>query len=205
MNINKYNTTQNKRRAVYAGGYTLLFAVLVSAIVLGVAVSILNIARKELILTSGARESQFAFYAADSGYECAEWYDANTSYFSTTTWALSSPQWQFADGNANVKCFLSIQSPVNQISPSQFEFYVPLGATGSACADVVITKQYENVTLADGTTVLPNVLTTAIDSKGYNVGWNPNGGPADTITGAKHGDCSGASPKKVERALHIKH
>jgi hypothetical protein len=84
------------------------------------------------------------------------------------------------------------------VTPYQFEFYVPLGATaGSACADILITKQYEDVTLSNGT-ILTNVLTTAIDAKGYNVGWNPSG------NGGK-GDCSGSSPKKVERALHIKH
>jgi hypothetical protein len=200
--------TYNQKKS-WSGGYTLLFAVLVSAIVLGVAVSILNIARKELILTSGARESQFAFYAADTGYECAEWYDSNTDFFSTTTWQFSSPQWVFGDGHANVQCnSLTQNSPVNWTvtnSPYQFEFFVPISSTtGGPCADVIVTKQYQSVTLADGS-VLPNVLTTTIDSKGYNVGWNPNAGVPDLVDGTRHGDCSTPSLKKVERALHIVH
>ncbi len=51
-------------------GYTLLFAVLTAALVLGVAAFILGIARKQYILSSTSRDSAFAFYAADSGIEC---------------------------------------------------------------------------------------------------------------------------------------
>lgn len=52
-------------------GYTLLFAVLVATLVLGVAVFITGIARKQYILSSTALDSLYALYAADSGVECA--------------------------------------------------------------------------------------------------------------------------------------
>jgi len=51
-------------------GYTLLFAVLVSVLVLGVAVFISGVARKQYILSSTALDSMYSFYAADSGIEC---------------------------------------------------------------------------------------------------------------------------------------
>ncbi|MDQ2933162.1 MAG: hypothetical protein M3Q80_02160 [bacterium] len=60
----KYSTKLNK-------GYTLLFAVLIATLVLGVSVFILSVSTKQYQLAVAARESMFAFYAADSAYECA--------------------------------------------------------------------------------------------------------------------------------------
>lgn len=68
-------------------GFTLLIAVLISGIMLSLGFAIFNIVSKELILTSSGRESQFAFYAADSGIECGLYWDYQRNAFST-----SSPQ-----------------------------------------------------------------------------------------------------------------
>ncbi len=51
-------------------GYTLLFAVLVASLALGVAVFILSVSRKQYILSAAARESMYSMYASDSGIEC---------------------------------------------------------------------------------------------------------------------------------------
>lgn len=51
-------------------GYTLLFAAITAALVLGVAVFILSVSRKQYILASTARDSMFSIYSADSGIEC---------------------------------------------------------------------------------------------------------------------------------------
>src|SRR3989344_4229619 len=56
-------------------GFTLLFAMIISSIVLSIGLGIFNIALKELVLSSAARESQFAFFAADTGTECALYWD----------------------------------------------------------------------------------------------------------------------------------
>jgi hypothetical protein len=52
-------------------GYTLLFATLTAAVVLGVAIFISTVARKQYILASTARDSMFAIYNADSALECS--------------------------------------------------------------------------------------------------------------------------------------
>lgn len=52
-------------------GYTLLFAVLIASLVLGVAVFILSVSRKQYLLSATARESMYAVYASESGIECA--------------------------------------------------------------------------------------------------------------------------------------
>lgn len=56
-------------------GFALLFSVLVSVMVLAVGTSIINIALKQVILSGAGRESQFAFYAANTGLECALFWD----------------------------------------------------------------------------------------------------------------------------------
>lgn len=62
-------------------GFTLLLASLVVAIILAVGASIFAIAQKELILSSIGRDSQFAFYAADTAAECALYWDVRYDYF----------------------------------------------------------------------------------------------------------------------------
>lgn len=58
-----------------ANGFTLLFAVLASSLLLAVGLAIFNVALKESILSSAAKDSQLAFYAADTGVECALYWD----------------------------------------------------------------------------------------------------------------------------------
>src|SRR3989338_4185708 len=63
-------------------GFTLLLAALVSSIVLALGTSIFKLAQKELTLSSIGRDSQFAFYAADTGAECALYWDVRHQIFS---------------------------------------------------------------------------------------------------------------------------
>ena len=56
-------------------GFVLLFSVLVSVLVLAVGASIISISLKQVILSGTGRDSQFAFYAANTGAECALYWD----------------------------------------------------------------------------------------------------------------------------------
>jgi hypothetical protein len=58
-------------------GIALLFAMLVAALALSLGLAIMNIAYKELELSSIASQSQRAFFAADTGWECAMYHDFN--------------------------------------------------------------------------------------------------------------------------------
>lgn len=71
-------------------GFTILLAALVASLVLGLGVSIFSIARKSITLSTMGRDSQFAFYAADTAAECALYWDATSrDAFSTTSPAAS--------------------------------------------------------------------------------------------------------------------
>jgi len=62
-------------------GFTLLLAALVASIVLALGTSIFGLVQKEIILSSIGRDSQYAFYAADTGAECALYWDVRYRYF----------------------------------------------------------------------------------------------------------------------------
>jgi len=66
-------------------GFVLLFAVLVTSIVMAISLGIFSLIIKELKLSGASRESQRAFYAADAGTECAFYWDIHERLFSTTT------------------------------------------------------------------------------------------------------------------------
>lgn len=56
-------------------GFALLYAVMTSSIILAVGVSLISITLKQLSISTLGRESQYAFYAANAGAECALYWD----------------------------------------------------------------------------------------------------------------------------------
>src|SRR3989344_3569012 len=77
--------TENCQLKTDRRGFTLLLSALIASIVLVLGASIFQIAQKELTLSSIGRDSQFAFYAADTGAECALYWDIRHSYFGLAT------------------------------------------------------------------------------------------------------------------------
>ncbi len=69
---------QNKK------GFTILVAVIVSALVLSIGLSVANITVKQITLSSAGRDSQIAFYVADSAAECALYNDLIGKKFPNT-------------------------------------------------------------------------------------------------------------------------
>lgn len=157
-------------------GYTLLFAVLVSSLVLSIGISILNISKKEFLLATSTRDSSSALYAADGGIECAVYGEINGAF--TTD----------ADNTNKLGCALpNVKTHFETVDISndpegRFIFHIKLGSQGNSCAVVTIIKS-----------VATGELVETIDSRGYNVGWTDDSG----------GFCTVGSPKRVERALRL--
>ncbi len=131
-------------------GYTLLFAVLVAALVLAVGISILNISKKEFLLATSSRDSSEAFYAADAALECAVLDDQNGDFS-----IIVGPARQ-------TKCLLNftfVPSPDTDIPAGKFSFDLDFGGNSQngPCANVVVTK---------------TVAQTNITTSGYNKGWS---------------------------------
>lgn len=127
-------------------GFTLLIAIVITATLLLVSTGIVSVAVKEAFISSSARESQHAFYAADTGIECAIYWDVRNesgiSAFATST------QSQINCNNDNEGPF-TVGGPTG-VSTFEFDF----DSTGNPyCAVVTVTKS-GNLTL--------------IESRGYN-------------------------------------
>lgn len=130
-------------------GITLLISIIITATLLLVATAIANIALKQLIIASSGRESQYAFYAADTGIECAIYWDVqNPSGFSAFSTSTAS----------YINCNQNASNPANP-SPSLVGGTITSNFTitflpDPYCAKVSVTKN------DDGTTI--------IESLGYN-------------------------------------
>jgi|SRR3989344_646833 len=131
----------------YPRGFTLLIASLVSGILLALGLAIYNIVSKELVLSSSGRESQFAFYAADSGIECALFWDGADAF------STSSPSATIDCGNSGTPAAVTAIDDSVVFTRS---FAFSLGASASdPCTEVTVEK-----------TDAP--VTTIIRSHGYN-------------------------------------
>ena len=64
-------------------GFAILFAVLTASLLMSIGISIFGISIKELTISTAARDSQVAFYAADSARECALYWDEKVGAFAT--------------------------------------------------------------------------------------------------------------------------
>ena len=153
-------------------GYTLLFAVLVSTLVLSVGISILNINKKEYLLASAARESVTAFYAADGALECAAYYDIGQNKFSQPDYATHVSCASFKPTVPDTAVGVPFSDDGAGTTVARFD----LNLNNSSCATVIVTK---------------SPTGTSIQSRGYNIGWDS--------TALK---CNLASPKRVERVLY---
>jgi Tfp pilus assembly protein PilX len=70
-------------------GFTLILAMIFTTVVLSVGLALADVAYKQVILASNARQSEYAFYAADAALECALYQDQKLNTFSYTSEPLS--------------------------------------------------------------------------------------------------------------------
>ncbi len=178
--MNKLKTINGYQKK---GGYTLLFAVLTASLVLGVAVFILSVSRKQFILSSTARESTFSIYAADSGIECAAAAIAANAIASTTGGTI------VCAGRSDIPALASFNT--NTVS-------LPSFASAVQSAYVPIKLNYGCVLLRFTTgTLTPaagGTQATIVEARGYN---------QCTGTGSSLSPDTSPNSRTVERALQL--
>lgn len=133
------------------GGFVILFAVTLSAILLSIALGVTNIAFKEIKFGTSDKDTNVAFFAADVGAECALFYDRSDPAKNAFTGTATSIT---CAGNS-----FSTPAP----SPSNFWTFIlsGLGPQAQGCAKVTVDK-----TTGSGTQII---------SSGYNNGGNVSG------------------------------
>lgn len=189
-----YTKKSLKQKINIEHGYTLLFAVLTATLVLGVAIFILGVSRKQFALSVAARDSMYSLYAADSGMECAAATDIATSTGTTPsithlpliiqcngqTFSSDPTTFQALTDNSVVASYgfdPSLSVPVFQVKD------LVITLPGNTCALVTVTDGYYLDDADD------EQNRRIIDSRGYN--YCDSNGP-------KIG-----STRTVERALRL--
>lgn len=56
-------------------GFTILFAVLIGGLLFSLGIAIAHLSLKEIVLSNAGKESEHTFFAADTGIECALYWD----------------------------------------------------------------------------------------------------------------------------------
>lgn len=115
----------------FSEGFTLLLALIVANTVLVVSLGVYSIIIREIELSGLGRESQMAFYAADSGIECVLYWDIKKKAISTTT-------------PTTIKCLGQSPSAGGSLISS-----FKLNFSNGACVKVVVNKTNPVVTQTD--------------------------------------------------------
>lgn len=132
-------------------GFAMLFSVLISSLLVAIGLSIFSLTLKELTISTSARESQVAFYAANSGMDCAIYWNF---------------EGKFVDNAPTFQCGESLGSASAGSNVYKFKFYITTNADGTAntdgpCVDVVVNKDNDV-----GGDSQPD---TVIESRGKNI------------------------------------
>ncbi len=146
----KKNITKNKNAGRLDRGVTLYIAIVVTSAILLVSFAITNVTLKQSGISSINQDSHAAFYAADSGAECALYWDMA----GTTGTAFSTTSQSVIFCNVDANNPLNNNIAVGGVATSTFMLtFHPQ----PYCAHVFVAKYFE-----DGQ------ARTAIESKGYN-------------------------------------
>jgi len=133
----------NKKIESGQKGFAMLVAIVTTSMLLLVSFVVANIAVKQLVLTFSSRESQYSLYNADSGIECATYWDvkngAVSAFDPSGTTAIKCNTQTFTVGGAQTSTF-TIDFTQNG---------------GRGCAVVTVDKSVPNATV--------------IRSRGYNI------------------------------------
>lgn len=180
--ITKKYFNQNNQR-----GFTLLFAVIISTLVLAVGASIISIALKQVILSGVGRDSSLAFYAANTGIECAFYWEVKGVGGSPAF--PNSPVGSWTNPGAADCVGVNILS--SGTDPDQGNFEVDAGSGGE---DYTIStfrinnfkdSEDEDLEYCVDVSVAKRGIETIIESRGYNT-------------------CDENNPRRIERGLELR-
>jgi hypothetical protein len=155
--------------------FTLLIASLIGSILLSLAIFMITVAQKEVLLSTLGRDSQYAFYAADAGAECALYWDFRGGFDPDTPTHIPACSGQVVGENisglsADATDLVTGGQGYGVPSRIQFE-------QAHRCSIVNVTK-----------TQVGTAVKTRIDSRGYNL-------PCSNTT----------SPRRLERAVEMQY
>ncbi len=131
-------------------------AVTITAVLVLVSFAIINLVLKQISISGSARDSEAAFYSADSGVECALFWDLRNPTMPTrSAFATSAPVQSIDCAGTNIAPpNITRSAPVSGAATTTFTITFP---TNSYCAIVSVAKSYNGLQ-----------PLTRIESRGYN-------------------------------------
>ncbi len=196
----KDSPKKEENRVILTSGFTLFVAMIVSSLLLAVGFSIGNIILKQLLLSGSGKDSQIAFYAADSGIECAEFWDTKDASGNPLVvegpFATSTSLTSLACGPSATSTLTKVPgSPTGDVSVDETSTlvidYSDLAEAYKACAIVKIEKGFATTTIDAEPVLLPFTRLTA---RGYNSSYN-----------SSTGECDISNKRTVERGLYVQY
>jgi Tfp pilus assembly protein PilX len=177
-----------KRNITKEKGFTLVLSLFLSTIVLTITLSMMQILYKQLTLSTADRESQIAFFSADSGMECAYYWDFRADISGSTTQSI-------------FQSVMPLGTPLATLAPTcgGKNIFTTVGPTGEPAFSTSTSNAAEDITIfymtnINGTQACNYVIvkknkttaTTTIESHGQN-------------------RCILGDPRRVERAIQFRY
>ncbi len=127
-------------------GFTILFAVLIGSLLFSLGLFIARVSLKEITLATAGKNSEVAFFAADTGIECALYYDFRVSGTFPNSSGKSMPPSINCNGAPNP---LLPESANSTSATSTFTLNFTVGAKPAGCAIVLIGKTTSGSTIIE--------------------------------------------------------
>ncbi|MFA6463470.1 MAG: hypothetical protein WCV55_00515 [Candidatus Paceibacterota bacterium] len=155
------NNSKTEARPKLVCGFTLLYASMIAGLLLAIGAAILSITIKQVSLSAAGRESQFAFYNADTGTECALYLyrssksDICPAGFFPEVGNTSNSDASCSNAYTTATC-LGVFITNTNFSPGTglYSFSIASTTPNNICFDVIVDRR--------------TPTSTAIISKGYN-------------------------------------
>ena len=156
----------------------MLIAIVITSVLMIVSFVVVDVATKQLQLANTAEQSQYAFYNADSGVECAQYWDLHYSNGAVSAFATTTGL------NSSITCNGQSVSTNSQTVPVPFAGPSLVGG-GDSNATSTFSINFNTGCAIVQVNKAPNGLTT-IQSRGYNT-------------------CNTSSDKRLERGITIQY
>jgi hypothetical protein len=115
-------------------GFAMLFTVLVISVILSIALGISDLTFRQTLLSNSAKNSQLAFYQADSGVECGMYYDLTAGQLPQGTTVQNAP--------LRINCGNSTASLVTEQSNTDYFVYQQNVSDNSPCYSIIFDKTH---------------------------------------------------------------
>jgi hypothetical protein len=177
-------------------GFAILFAVLLASFLITLGISIFSISLKEILITTSVRDSQIAFYTADSAQECAQYWDFKKGVFPKCHDSVCG---SLIDINGEFPSAPNTTDPPIQIICNGNP--VTLSFSKDVSNQTYISEMKTDFFKVSSTSLSAPVSDIIISTKSYFDNSNTFKGNLSTITAYGHN--TGIIGRRVERGLTI--